>query len=375
MSSVWVGTYPPDGLGTPAGKGEGVWHLDVGEHGALTAHQVNVLDAPSYVAAHPTLPVLYAVSEVAPTVVTALSASDASHVLGTVTVGGDSGCHAQIIADGRALAVCNYGSGELAIVQLGADGVPTSTTPQQVFTHHGSGPRQDRQEGPHAHFSAVAPGARHLLVADLGSDTLWCYSIGAGGLLEPQGAATTFPPGSGPRHFAVHGENIYVVCELDHTLRTLRWDRTSGTAELIDEQPVTLAPQRTGNAVYDAHIEIIDGPSGPVLLASVRGVDVIAVFDIAPEGEARYRCAFDTGYWPRHFAITPDAGGVDRLIVTNEKGHQVRAFALADVFALPPETEWGAIAQLESTSAEVTSPACICVGPRSVAQAPEPTEG
>jgi 6-phosphogluconolactonase (cycloisomerase 2 family) len=367
MSSVWIGTYPPDGLGTPAGKGEGVWRVDVGHHGELTAHQVSVINAPSYVAAHPTADVLYAVSEVNPTVLTAFTSQSPDSPVATVEVGGDSGCHAGVIADGRSLVVCNYGTGELAVVQLDRDGIPVATAPQQFFAHHGAGPREDRQEGPHAHFSGVAPGGQHLLVADLGSDTLWCYSIGAEGLLQPQGVATALPPGSGPRHFAVHGELIYVVCELDHTLRTLRWDRVSATAEIIDEQPVTLAPQRTGDTVYDAHIEIIDGRTGPVLLASVRGADVISVFDLAPEGQARYRAAFDTGHWPRHFAITADAGGTERLVVTNEKAHVVRAFALAGVLALPPETEWGAIAQLDSTSAAVTSPACMCVGPRSVA--------
>src|SRR5690606_31024572 len=120
--------------------------------------------------------------------------------LATVRVGGDSGCHAVVIAEGRALAVCNYGTGEIAVVQLDAMGVPTASIPQQVFTHHGTGPRAERQEGPHAHFSGVAPGGTHLLVADLGSDTLWCHGIGADGLLEPAGVAAHLPPGAGPRH-------------------------------------------------------------------------------------------------------------------------------------------------------------------------------
>lgn len=375
MTSLWIGTYPPDGLGTPPGKGEGLWQLEVGRDGALTARQANVIDAPSFVAHHPTQPVIYAVSETAPTVVSVLSAEGNGEVLATVTVGGDSGCHALVIAQGKSLVVANYGSGDIAVIQLGPDGIPLDSTPAQVFAHEGTGPREDRQEGPHAHMNGISPGGTHLLVSDLGTDTLWKYGIGEGGLLTAQGAATHLPPGSGPRHFAVFGELIHVVCELDHMLRTLRWDRASATAELIHEQPVTPAPQRTGNNVYDAHVEIIEAPTGPVLLASVRGVDVIALFDLAPEGEARYRASFDTGYWPRHFAITPDAAGVDRLIVTNEKGHVVKAFALADVLALAPETEVGAIAQLDSTSAEVTSPACICVGPRSVSTPLSPTEG
>ena len=82
------------------------------------------------------------------------------------------------------------------------------------------GPREDRQEGPHAHFAGYAPGGRHVLVADLGTDELRRYLVLEDGLLEPDGIGATLPPGSGPRHFAVRGENIYLVCELDHQLRT-----------------------------------------------------------------------------------------------------------------------------------------------------------
>lgn len=359
MTTFFIGTYPPDGLGTPPGKGEGVWRASLGAHGELAAEQVIEIDAPSWVSAHPALPLLYAVSETSPTVVSVLSADAPGEVLARVVTGGDFGCHATFLDGGRTLVVAHYGSGDIAVIRLGEDGLPLSDTPDQLLAHQGSGPEEDRQEGPHAHFVTVAPGGRHLLVADLGSDRLWRHRITDDGLLEPDGEAAVLPPGAGPRHLAIRGELIYVVCELDHMLRTYRWDHASAQADLIAELPTTLAPQRTGDTVYDAHVDIVPGLTGDVLLASVRGVDVLAVFDLSPEGEARYRGAIDTGFWPRHFAAVPDAAGVDRLVVAAEKGHEVRAFALADVIGLPPETESGAIAELPYTSVSVTSPACI----------------
>ena len=193
-----------------------------------------------------------------------------------------------------------------------------------------------------------------MLVADLGADEIRRYRVGDGGLLSDEGIAATLPPGSGPRHMAVRGELLYVVCELDHQLRTLRWDRPSASADLIAEQPTTLAPHRTGDTTYDAHVAVVAGLNGDVLLLSVRGADVISVFDVAPEGELTYRCAFDVGYWPRHFAVIDDS-----VVVAAEKGHEVRAYRLESVLALPPESESGAVATLEYAMVPVTSPACV----------------
>ena len=67
-----------------------------------------------------------------------------------------------------------------------------------------------------------------------------------------------------------------------------------------------------------------------------------------------YRAAFDVGYWPRHFAIVGE-----HVVVAAEKGHEVRAYALADVLALAPESESGAVAALPYASVAVPSPACI----------------
>ncbi|PKQ26914.1 MAG: hypothetical protein CVT64_00195 [Actinobacteria bacterium HGW-Actinobacteria-4] len=351
MTTHWWGTYPFDGLGAPTGTGEGLWRQR-----GTAAEQVLDLPAPSFVVAHPDVPVLYAVSEADITKVHAVSIADADSpaLMGSVTTGGAAGCHLLLSRDGLTLYVAHYASGDLAVIPLLSTGEFAEDAPAQVFGHGGSGPREDRQEAPHAHHVGYAPGDSHLVVADLGTDELRAYAVDPDGTLREDGIAATLPPGSGPRHFVVRGELIYLVCELDHMLRTLRWDRASATAQVIHEHPTTLAPQRTGDAVYDAHVDVV----GDVLLVSVRGCDVISVFDLSPEGHATYRAAFDSGYWPRHFAVVRET-----LVVGNEKGHAVRVFDLADVLTLPPETEAGAIAQLDSEVTAIRSPACIVATP------------
>jgi 6-phosphogluconolactonase (cycloisomerase 2 family) len=354
MSTFFVGTYPPKGFGTPVGHGEGVWRATIGADGLVEASHIAAEPAPSFVVAHPRQALLYAVEEADPTSLVVWDVSESAREVARVDVGGAYGCHVLIAPDAATLYVCHYGTGEVSVIPLAADGTPRSTTPAQTLSHTGSGPRPDRQEGPHAHSAAFAPGGRHLVVADLGTDELRRYTIGDDGRLDDAGIATTLPPGSGPRHVAVRGELLYVVCELDHQLRTLRWDRASATAEVIAERPTTLVPQRTGDAVYDAHVDLVHRAAGDMLLVSVRGADVISVFDVAPEGELTYRAAIDAGYWPRHFAVVGE-----HLVVGAERGHEIRAYELADVVALPPESESGAVASLPYRSAKVASPACI----------------
>lgn len=358
MTTFFVGTYPPDGLGTEPGQGEGVWRAEIDAQGTITAAQVTIEPAPSFAVLHPQAPLLYAVEETDPTTLSVWDVEDAPREVARVDLQGAHGCHAVIAPDGATVYVSHYGSGDVSVIPLAPGGAPHATTPAQTVSHQGSGPRSDRQEGPHAHFAAFAPGGRHLLVADLGTDHLRRYTVGADGLLYEAGIAATLPPGSGPRHLAVRGELIYVVCELDHQLRTLRWDGASATAEVIAEHPTTLVPLRSGNTVYDAHVDIVRREAGDVVLVSVRGADVISVFDVAPEGELTYRAAFDTGQWPRHFAVVGEY-----LVVGAERGHEVRAYRLAEVLALPPETESGAVADLPYASASITSPACIVAAP------------
>ncbi|MDN4480145.1 lactonase family protein [Demequina muriae] len=350
--AVWWGTYPEAGLGTPSGLGEGLWRQT-----AADAHLALELPTPSFVVAHPDRALLYAISETDDTEVHAIDVSDPEQprVVSTVLTGGASGCHLLLSGDARTLYVSHYMSGDLAVVQLDEQGMPLADVPAQVFGHEGSGPREDRQEASHAHSAGFGPGGHHVLVADLGTDELRRYAIQQDGLLEDHGIAATLPPGAGPRHFAVRGEWIYVLSELDHRLRALRWDAASGTAAVVFDIASTTAPQRTGDEINDSHVLLA---TDDVLLLGVRGCDVISVVDLSPEGEPRYRGCFDAGHWPRHFAVVGD-----RLHVGAERGHEVRTFALADVLALPPEPEVGHIATLPFSTAPLPSPACVVAHP------------
>lgn len=308
MTELWIGTYPVAGAGTPVGQGEGVWSVALDdETGALTgARQHAELPAPSFLAlrtgalADGPAARLYAVLE-----------DDAGRVAGLlphdgtlapdafVPSGGAYPCH--VLATDHALLVANYGSGTLGVLALDADGALAGDQPV-VHGHAGHGPREDRQEGPHAHFVALAPGGRYVLVVDLGTDEIRRYAWD-GRTATPAGVAATLPPGTGPRHldFSADGRFAYVAGELDTAVHVLAWDAGTATGTPLQSVPAVVGgPAPAGDGSLTSHL-VVD--AGAVLVA-VRGADVLTAYHVEADGRLGAGRSVDLGgSWPRHFAV------------------------------------------------------------------------
>lgn len=311
VARLWVGTYPAAGPEAPGDAGEGVWRLDVDlSTGRIDGGLAVRTPAPSFVVAGAGGRVLYAAGETADGTLSVLDVSPDGalterHAVGS---GGASPCHLLVHPRGRALYVSNYMSGTVAVLPLTPDGglapeVLAGGGPTQVLGHAGSGPRTDRQEGPHAHSSLLAPGGQHLLVADLGTDELRRYRVADDGSLTDDGIAHRFPAGTGPRHAAVGpAGHLYVVGELTATVHVLAWDAAAGTAREVQVLPACAAPVASGTHRYPAHV-VLDGDR---LLVSVRGADVLAAFAVHDDGRLEHLGDVPVGGgWPRHFDLVP----------------------------------------------------------------------
>lgn len=314
-TSLWIGTFPHAGIGTEAGLGEGVWRVDLDETtGALGEPRLVVeTPAPTFVATHPGGRWLYAVGESDPGSVTAFEIGDDGGLTARATVasGGVAPCHLLLVDD--VLHVANYVDGVLGVVPLTPDGaftpaVVASGQPAQVFAHTGTGPDTSRQEGPHAHFVAVTPDRRHLLVADLGTDELRRYARGADGLLTADGVAATLGAGTGPRHvvFAADGTRLYVVGELDASVHVLLWDADPATGTAV--QQLAAVPEddlADGVRRSPSHV-LLDGDR---LLLGVRalglqGPDTVSAFAVHADGSLGMpRTHPLSGPTPRHLEV------------------------------------------------------------------------
>ncbi|SHN34529.1 lactonase family protein [Cryptosporangium aurantiacum] len=312
MTRLVIGSYTSD----MGGQGAGLTALPGGPSVATASPSFVITDGS----------VLYAVNEGDGTV--SSYAADTLALLSTQSTGGQWPCHLTL-TDGHLLAA-NYGSGSVSVhpVDGGVIGARTD-----LVQHSGSGPRTDRQEGPHAHQVVVSDDGT-VTVVDLGIDRLVHYWLTDGTL--DQTGETVLPAGTGPRHVAIHPSgDWYLAGELSSTVLTL----VDGV--VIAETPAT--------AVEGANqpSAIALSPDGQYLYLANRGPDTITTFRLDAVGVPEPIAEVPTGgHWPRDFALV-DGG----LVVTNERSHTLVRFRLEDGIPVPT-----------GEVIEIGSPTCVLPG-------------
>ncbi|MFI6477910.1 lactonase family protein [Nonomuraea sp. NPDC050663] len=271
----------------------------------------------SFLALHPTLPVLYAIGENDEGVVAAFD-RDGLTPIGERSSGGSAACHLAVHPSGGVLAVANYGDGTASLHLLDERGHFTGEP--ILLPHTGNGPVSDRQQNPHAHQAVFDDDVLH--VSDLGTDEIRRYSLSG----EPLGFVR-LAPGLGPRHFAFDGTHWHVAGELDNSV----------TSYDASWRPVARADASATPGSFPSHLEARDG----LVYVANRGPDTISVLRAGSlEKVAEVSCG---GAWPRHFALADD-----RLLVANQNSGEVVGFILKDGVPQPD----GLVIAMES-------PACV----------------
>jgi 6-phosphogluconolactonase len=294
------------------------------------------IDNPAYLSVDPRHGTLYANSEVFgwhEGTVTAYrydAAARRLHYINKQASLGSITAHNSLDPEGRHLLVANYsmtapGEGPdraLVVYPLREDG--GLDAPVASVTHIGQGPNAERQERSHAHCALTSPDGRYAIVADLGLDALLTYAFGPDGQLSGQAVATTsLPPGAGPRHFVFHPNNrlAVVICELDSTLSSMRYD--NGRFEVIETVSAVPAGAETTSRCSDIQIH----PNGRFIYGANRGHDSIVIFSLDAENGhlsliGHHPCGGDM---PRHMAIDPSG---KFLVVANQNGDNLTLLAI-----------------------------------------------
>jgi 6-phosphogluconolactonase len=312
------------------------------------------IEHPSFLAAHPSGAVLYAVSETARPEggsVTALRIDPVDGSLTTidrVSSHGGAPCHVSVDADGGHLYVANYASGTVAAYALEPDGRFGEVI--AVHQHHGSGPT-GRQDGAHAHCIVPGPMGGSVYAADLGTDCVYRY------LHDRHHDGETFAlidelrleAGAGPRQLAFHPELPvgFLICELDSTIVTLDLDPVDG--RLTRRAVTSTLPDDTGTESIAAEVRV--HPTGRYVYASNRGHDSIAVFAFAGPGKPLEPLGYvdSGGRTPRSFAVHPSGRA---LLVANQNSNTVVPFDI-DVATGMPRRVHG--------TCDVSEPVCLTV--------------
>ena len=326
---VYIGTYTQRDGGS-----EGIYVSKLQQpNGALSPPVLAAkVENPSFVALHPTRPLLYAVSEVGgddeETVgVLAFAIEDDGKLrkLNERSTKGGAACHLSVDPSGRCVAVANYTGGSCASFPIEEDG---SLGKMGSFHQHvgGSGSNPRRQKEPHAHSINFNEDGSQAFVADLGKDQILIYDVDAkAGTMEPADPEfVALPAGGGPRHFSFHPsfEHAFSNLEMTSMLGKLSYDRATGELKL-DSVVATIpeSAKEQGNSTAECLVH----PSGKFVYVSNRGHNSIAVFQFDSEkGELTPLGNTSTeGEIPRGFGIDPSG---KFLIAGNQRSGNVVSF-------------------------------------------------
>jgi 6-phosphogluconolactonase len=318
---VYVGSYTPE-MNGGRGRGLTAFRRDP-ESGALSQVGELPLAAPSYLAWHPELPILYTANESGEGSVTAVACAPdgGMRVIGEpLPTGGEEPCHLAVSADGRHLLVANYGGGSVAVFALGAEGELLRRT--DLRKHAGSGPNAERQESAHVHMIVPGPAAdpaggseQDLWSAvDLGADEVRTYRLGAEGTLE-EVAVTALPPGFGPRQLVREpgSRRTYLVAELASEVAVAE-ERAPGEFALLSTTSASARPGVQEN--MPAHLTL--DARAQSLYVSNRGANTIALFRIEGDSLRLVTEESSGGTWPRHMTL------IDRhLYIANQQSDTI----------------------------------------------------
>ena len=365
---VWFGTYTR-GKSEQGLQSEGIYvsRFDDGTGELSKPVLAATVANPSFLARHPTRPLLYAVSEIADRSaasgrttggITAFRIDRATGMLTKLNEqpsGGGGPCHVTVDPSGRCVLAANYGGGSTICLRIAEDGSLSPVAkgdPGGFIQHEGKSVNPARQEGPHAHCARPSPDGRFVLVPDLGIDRVLIHSLDASaGAIRPHGHGAV-AAGAGPRHFAFHpdGRHGYVINELALTVTAFDWDAKQGTLREITT--VSTLPSEVTDRKGMSTAEVVVHPTGRFLYGSNRGHDTIAVFKLDAESGTPEWIGMEPirGKVPRAFSIDPSGRW---LLAAGQNSDSVT------VFAIDPET--GRLA-FTGRSTEVPRPVCVLFG-------------
>lgn len=309
MTLLWAGSYT-ENMG---GFSRGISAVKVTEKGLQLAGLGAVASSPSYLIHSMAPGVIYAVDEANNRVEAyrRKGKSTALILLGGQSTSGTRPCH--LAATAEWLYASNYGTGEVDVFPLGADGAIGPL--HQTLVSTGKGPHPE-QMGPHAH-STLAFGDM-AITADFGTDRVRMWRWVDGGLtLE---STLELPPGTGPRDLSVSpvAGKIFLLGELNGSVFVLGGGRNLQV----------MKAGKSGAMAGDNASGLVIDPTGRFLYTGMRGSNrVVAIDADTLEPIADLPSGGDT---PRGLCIVGNL-----LFVANQGSGTVAAFQLDPQTGVP----------------------------------------
>lgn len=265
------------------------------------------------------------------------------------SVQGRNTAHVSVDPLGEFVFVSNYTEGNVVMFRILENGGISEAVDSRQ--HEGSSVNENRQNRPHVHQAVPSADGQFLYVSDLGIDKIMIYEIDreAEQLVPASDPWFESEPGSGPRHMVLHpnGKFAYSNEELSVTLAALSVDEETGALSQI--QRLSMLPEGVERDDSMSGADIHVSPDGRFLYASVRGENLLAVYEIDQDnGELTLVEHVSTeGDHPRNFMV--DEKGEFAIVANRDSDH---------IVVFDRDTESG---ELTFTGTEAEVPVAVCV--------------
>ena len=237
-------------------------------------------------------------------------------------------CHIALSPDGKTLGFAAYSSGTCGRVDIDGRNLKTF-----VFPNDDMGDNRNRQQKAFAHqtFHLDPAGVGHgeMGVVDLGCDRVWFFDPNT--MERRKDLFIKTAKGDGPRHalFLPRSLNkvLYLVNELGSSVAQYAFD--GATFTLMDKTSMLpdgfnrWEPDGETLATKAAAIKLT--ADGKILMASNRGHDSIAFYEVGPTGTLTLKnIAKLTGKFPRDFELMP---GEKFMVVGHKMSNEIQVYA------------------------------------------------
>ena len=237
-------------------------------------------------------------------------------------------CHISLTPDGQRIAFASYLSGTCGTASI--DGSDLKTF---VFPNDEMGSNKLRQKKAYAHqtFHLDPSGVGHggMGVVDLGCDRVWFFDPKT--MKRMKSLSIKTDSGDGPRHalFLPHGLNkmLYLLHELGSSVSQYAFDG----AKFTFIEKTSMLPEgfnrwsSDGESLATKAAAIKTTADGKILMASNRGHDSIAFYEVSQNGRLKLRnIAKLTGQFPRDFELMP---GEKFMVVGHKMSNEIQVYS------------------------------------------------
>ena len=247
-------------------------------------------------------------------------------------------CHVSLTPDEKHVAFAAYLSATCGTVGIDGKGLMT-----YVFPDDAMGPNKKRQKKAYAHQTFNVAGLQGCKVAGLGVVDLGCDRIrffDPTTMREAEIPDIQFDAGDGPRHaiFSKDGKFLFVLCELGSCVYSFAVSQPCDLATLQPCNPVTFTRlcrvsmlpegynrwEQDGETLNTKAAAIKLTADGKILMASNRGYDSIAFYEVGADGKLTLKnIAKLRGKFPRDFELMP---GEKFIVVGHKMSNEVQIY-------------------------------------------------